>query len=804
MSRARALLDRAAAGHAPSVDEAMALAECDDLAALMETAGTLRDQGHGARISYSRKVFIPLTKLCRDSCHYCTFAQPPRRHEQAYLTPDEVLAIARAGAAADCKEALFTLGDKPELRYRAARSELARLGHDSTISYLAAMAALVLRETGLLPHLNPGVMSADDLARLRAVSVSQGLMLETAGERLSRRGGPHFGSPDKLPAVRLATIGDAGAAAVPFTSGILIGIGETRAERVEALLQLRALHQRHGHLQEIIIQNFRAKPGTRMAQHDEPSLDEHLWTIATARILFGAAMNIQAPPNLRAGSLARLVAAGINDWGGVSPVTPDHVNPERPWPALEALARETAAAGKVLVERLAVYPKFVQEQDRWIDPTLQARVLRMSDSEGIARADAWTPGADVAPPRVRAVGPRAGLLTDVIDRATSGTELTECDLVALFAARGESFHEVCAAADLLRAETCGERVSYVVTRNINYTNVCGYRCAFCAFSKGKSHESLRGRPYDLSFEEIQRRAEEAWRRGAVEVCLQGGIHPRYTGETYLAICRAIREAAPGLHIHAFSPLEIFQGAATLGTSVPDLLGRLRAAGLSSLPGTAAEVLDDEVRAIICPDKVTTAQWLDVIEAAHRAGLRTTATIMFGHVDAPRHWARHLIRIRRLQARTGGFTEFVPLPFVPMEAPMQLRGRSRFGPTFREAVLMHAVARLALHPLIPNIQTSWVKMGGEGAAACLRAGANDLGGTLMNESITRAAGAMHGQEMPPEAMETVIRSLGRTPWQRTTLYREAPPDRSAASFSAPPLSPVVETPVQKGSEWRVAN
>ncbi len=804
MSGGRGLLDRAAAGDALSDGEATALADCDDLAALMEAAAALRDRGHGARVSYSRKVFIPLTRLCRDSCHYCTFAHPPRRNAPAYLTPDQVLAIARAGAKADCKEALFTLGDRPERRYRAAREELARLGHDSTISYLAAMAALVLREIGLLPHVNPGVMSAEEIARLRAVSVSQGLMLETSADRLSRRGGPHFGSPDKVPAARLDTIRAAGAAAVPFTSGILIGIGETRRERIEALLNLRALHRRHGHLQEIIVQNFRAKPGTRMARCEEPPLCEHLWTIAMARILFGAAMNIQAPPNLQAGSLADLIAAGINDWGGVSPVTPDHVNPERPWPALDALARETAAAGKVLVERLAVYPGFVEQKDRWIDQTLQSRVLRMSDSEGFARVEAWTPGADVAPPRIRAIGPRPGVLTSIIDRVSSGAEPTESDLVALFAARSETFHEVCATADRLRADTCGERVSYVVTRNINYTNVCTYRCAFCAFSKGKSNENLRGRPYDLTFEEIERRADEAWRRGAVEVCLQGGIHPRYTGATYLAICRAIKQAAPGLHIHAFSPLEIFQGAATLGTSVPDFLDRLRAAGLGSLPGTAAEVLDDEVRAVICPDKVTTAQWLDVIEAAHRAGLRTTATIMFGHVDAPRHWARHLIRIRRLQARTGGFTEFVPLPFVPMEAPMQLRGRSRFGPTFREAVLMHAVARLALHPLIPNIQTSWVKVGSQGAAACLRAGANDLGGTLMNESITRAAGAMHGQEMPPEAMETVIRSLGRVPWQRTTLYREAPPDRVAASFGAPPLLPTVETPVQKGSEWRIAN
>jgi FO synthase len=787
MSSHRALLDKAASGGALRDHEAGALADCDDLAALMETAAALRDRGHGGIVSYSRKVFIPLTKLCRDSCHYCTFAQPPRRNERAYLTPDEVLAIAGAGAEKQCKEALFTLGDKPELRYRAARDELAQLGYGSTIAYLTAMADLVLRETGLLPHLNPGVMAADEIARLRDVSVSQGLMLETAAERLARRGGPHFGSPDKLPAARLATIAAAGVASVPFTSGILIGIGETRRERIEALLALRALHARHGHLQEIIVQNFRAKPGTRMADHAEPALDDHLWTIAVARILFGAAMNIQAPPNLADGALPRLIAAGINDWGGVSPVTPDHVNPERPWPALDALARETAAAGKLLVERLAVYPAYGQQANRWIAPPLHARVLRMSDVDGLARCEAWTPGAGTEPPALPAVGPRAGLLAPVIARTMAGKELGEGDVVALFAARGESFREVCAAADALRASACGERVSYVVTRNINYTNICSYRCTFCAFSKGKTHEHLRGRAYDLSLDEIARRAREAWQRGAVEVCLQGGIHPGYTGETYLAICRAIKDAAPGLHIHAFSPLEIFQGAATLGIGVAEFLARLQAAGLSSLPGTAAEILDDEVRAIICPDKVTTRQWLDVIAAAHRTGLRTTATIMFGHVDAPGHWARHLLHVRGLQAETGGFTEFVPLPFVPMEAPMQLRGRSRFGPTYREAVLMHAVARLALHPLVPNIQTSWVKMGPAGAAACLQAGANDLGGTLMNESITRAAGATFGQEMPPEAMEALIHSIGREAWQRTTLYRPAPRERAAASFGAAALA-----------------
>ena len=793
-------LEQARAGERLSDDAALALADCTDLAALSAIASMLRDRGHGDIVSYSRKVFIPLTKLCRDSCHYCTFARPPRDDENPFLAPEDVLAIARAGAAAACKEALFTLGDKPELRYRVARDELGRLGHESTISYLAAMAALVTRETGLLSHVNPGVMTEGDIALLRTASVSQGLMLESASDRLARRGGPHFGSPDKAPGVRLATLRAAGKAAVPLTSGILIGISETRRERVEALLSLRNLHDEYGHLQEVIIQNFRAKPGTRMAHQVEPGPEELAWTVAVARILFGADMNIQAPPNLQSGSLDRLIAAGINDWGGVSPVTIDHVNPERPWPDLHILERETAHAGKVLTERLAIYPRYVQHKDRWLAPSLAKRVMHMSDAEGFARVDAWTPGARIAPPALPAIGPRHRALNGILERVVRGIEPSVAELVTLFEARGESFHEVCRAADALRTWTSGERVSYVVTRNINYTNVCLYHCTFCAFSKGKTHESLRGRPYDLTLEEIVRRSREAFARGAVEVCLQGGIHPDYTGETYLAICRAIKKAVPGLHIHAFSPLEVFHGASTLGCSIPEFLAELKTAGLGSLPGTAAEILDDEVRALICPDKVTTAQWLEVMEAAHRIGFRTTATIMFGHVDSPRHWARHLLELRRLQEQTGGFTEFVPLPFVPMEAPMHLRGKSRFGPTYREAVLMHAVARIALHPFISNIQTSWVKMGPDGATACLKAGANDLGGTLMNESITRAAGAAHGQEMPPEDMEALILSSGREPWQRSTLYQEAPSDRVAASFGAAPLSPVIDTPLD-GSKPR---
>ena len=805
-----AFLARVRDGQRIGAAEAMPLADCTDIEALMQAAAELRDQGHGALISYSRKVFIPLTKLCRDSCHYCTFAIPPRKGEKAYLSPDEVLAIAERGRRAGCHEALFTLGDKPELRYRSVREELDTLGATSTIDYLAQMAKLVLDRTGLLPHVNPGVMTVEDIALLRTVSVSQGIMLETASDRLSARGGPHFGSPDKMPALRLRTIEEAGKQAVPFTSGILIGIGETRAERIEALLALRDLNDRYGHLQEIIIQNFRAKPGTRMASADEPSLDEHLWTIAVARLLFGPAMNIQAPPNLRSGSLSRLIAAGINDWGGVSPVTPDHVNPEAPWPELVALEQQTAEAGKQLVQRLAIYPAYARDPDRWVghppntprtppDTRLDTHLITLIDATAFGREDTWRAGsatpvpAPVASPRIhRNGGDKLGVL---LDRAREGRRLGEADVVHLFAARGDDLKRVTATADDLRRATSGDTVTYVVNRNINYTNVCYFKCQFCAFSKGKLSENLRGRPYVLDLDEIERRTLEAWERGATEVCLQGGIHPDYTGTTYLDICRRIKSVRPGMHIHAFSPLEIWQGAATLKMPIAEYLAELKAAGLNSLPGTAAEILDDEVRAIICPDKITTAQWLEVMEAAHGVGLRSTATIMFGHVDQPYHWARHLLRVRDLQARTGGFTEFVPLPFVPAEAPIYLKGRARPGPTYREAVLMHAVARLVLNPLVGSIQTSWVKMGREGAAACLQAGANDIGGTLMNESITRAAGAIHGQEMPPEAMEELVRSLGRTPRQRTTLYGTPPAERMQRSFHAAPLSAPVETPAK---------
>jgi FO synthase len=755
-------------------------------APLEELLAAARERRRGdGLVTYSPKVFIPLTTLCRDVCGYCTFARPPRRGERAFLSEPEVLAIARAGAAAGCTEALFTLGDKPELRYKVARDELRALGCETTLEYLGRVAELVLEETGLLPHLNPGVMTREELAALRPVSASMGIMLETLAERLAAKGGPHWASPDKLPERRLETIELAGRLRIPFTSGILIGIGETRTERLEALDALRALHERYGHVQEVIVQNFRAKPGTRMAGHPEPTLDDHLWTIAAARLLLPADVAVQAPPNLAYDEFPRLLDAGIDDWGGVSPVTIDHVNPEAPWPDLVRLGRATRSRLLNLAARLPVYPGHVGRE--WVDQQVLPHVLRASDALGLAREDGWHPGETGGVPFVVA--------RDALPIDTAG-DLGERELVRLFRARGVERQRVFAAADRLRREVNGDEVSYVVTRNIQYTNVCYFRCGFCAFSKGKLAANLRGAPYLVPHDEIVRRAREAWARGATEVCLQGGIHPAFTGEYYASVVDAIRRELPDLHIHAFSALEVWQGAVTLGLQLEDYLELLRSLGLGSLPGTAAEILDDEVRAVICPDKVSTEQWLAVHEAAHRVGLKSNVTIMFGHVEAPQHWARHLLRAREQQERSGGFTEFVPLPFVHMEAPMWLQGRARSGPTFGESLLVHAVARLALHPAITNIQASWVKLGPDGVAAALRAGVNDLGGTLMNESISRAAGSEHGQELRPEAMEALIRASGRIPRQRTTLYADAPAERRTASFAAAPLTEPVNPPVRE--------
>ena len=729
-------------------------------------------------MTYSPKVFIPLTRLCTDVCHYCTFATTPSQLAAPFLTPDEVLEIARAGADAGCKEALFTLGDAPERRYSVAQEWLAARGFSRTIDYVRHCAELVLDETGLLPHVNAGVLEEADYLMLRPFAASVGLMLESTSERLLEKGGAHYGSPDKVPAVRLASLEAAGRARVPMTSGVLIGIGETPRERIESLLALRDVHLAHSHLQEVIVQNFCPKPGTRMSGAPEASEDDFLRVIAAARIVLPEEVSVQAPPNLNGERLDELIHAGIDDWGGISPVTLDHVNPEAPWPEIALLEEVCAKVGRPLVERLTIYPRFVATDDHsWIDAKLRPHVLKLSDAEGLARDSRWSPGLSELAPGTpsaplgrRHSGPVATGLHRLLDRAANGAELSEADIVSLFATRGAAAQAVIDVADGLRRETRGDTVTYVVNRNINYTNICAYACTFCAFSKSSSKAGFRDKPYMIDAGEVAERAREAVARGATEVCLQGGIHPSYTGETYSGIVRAVKQACPDLHIHAFSPLEIWQGAQTLGMTARDYLMRLKDDGLGSLPGTSAEILCDDVRSVICPDKQTVAEWLGVVRDAHMVGIPTTSTIMYGHIERPEHWARHLLALRHLQGETGGFTEFVPLPLVHMEAPMYRRGLSRKGPTWREALMMHAVARIALYRQIDSIQCSWVKLGVPGAAAALAAGVNDLGGVLMNESISRAAGAEHGQEVSVDDLRSAAESAGRVLRRRSTLYK----------------------------------
>ena len=805
--RGDAVLSDKVLGHKVLGDkEALALASRTDTARLAQEAAHCRDLGFGDVVTYSRKVFIPLTQLCRDVCHYCTFAQTPKHIPQAYMPIDEVIATCKAGAALGCQEALFTLGEKPELRYRAARESLAALGFKTTIDYVIEVARRVLVETGLLPHINAGNLTRDEMLALRDVSASMGIMLESASSRLCEKGMPHYGSPDKDPITRLATLDLAGELRVPFTSGILIGIGETRLERIESLLALRASHRRYGHLQEVIVQNFRAKPHTKMALAPEPDLEELVWTIAVARLIFGAEMSIQAPPNLSPGVLEQLVAAGINDWGGVSPLTPDHVNPEAPWPHLAQLARDTGSAGKYLDQRLTLYPRYLAEADTWLSPKVQPAARKQSDGEGYAKRDEWIAGISEHAPSTELSLPFAQAkpaVAAIIERCLAGEPVAETEIATLLRSRGADFGAVIEAANALRKKVCDDTVSYVVNRNINYTNVCYFKCQFCAFSKGSGSENLRGKPYDISAEEITRRCVEAWERGATEVCMQGGIHPDYTGQTYLDIIATVRKATPAMHIHAFSPLEVWQGAETLNVPLTEFLARLKSAGLDTLPGTAAEILHDDVRAHLCPDKLNSAQWLEVMESAHAIGFRTTATIMFGHIESPEHSARHLYSIAELQRKTGGFTEFVPLPFVAHEAPMYKKGKARRGPSYREALLMHAVPRLVFNGLIDNIQASWVKMGREGVAACLNAGANDVGGSLMNESITRAAGAEHGEEWSPAEIETTIRGLGREPRMRSTLYADASAERRERAQLAAGLVPIHLDPAARTQRTKLS-
>ncbi|QHA05318.1 bifunctional FO biosynthesis protein CofGH [Streptomyces broussonetiae] len=845
----RRALKRARDGVALDVAETAVLLQArgEDLTDLAASAARVRDAGleqagRPGVITYSKSVFIPLTRLCRDKCHYCTFVTVPGKLRRAghgmFMSPDEVLDIARKGAALGCKEALITLGDKPEERWPEAREWLDAHGYDDTIAYVRAVSVRILEETGLLPHLNPGVLTWTDFQRLKPVAPSMGMMLETTATRLwSEPGGPHFGSPDKEPAVRLRVLEDAGRSSVPFTSGLLIGIGETYEERAESLFALRKVSRAYHGIQELIIQNFRAKPDTAMRGMPDAELDDLVATVAVARHIMGPSACLQAPPNLVDSEYERLIGAGIDDWGGVSPLTIDHVNPERPWPQIEELAEKSAAAGFRLRERLCVYPEFVRRGEPWLDPRLRPHVSALADPRtGLAREDAVVEGHPWQEPEevftaagrtdlhvaIDTEGRTAdrredfdevygdwaalreaaapGMTPQRIDTdvrqalrtaADDPTRLTDTEALALLHADGPALDALCRIADDVRRSAVGDDVTYIVTRNINFTNVCYTGCRFCAFAQRRTDADA----YTLSLEQVADRAQQAWDVGAVEVCMQGGIHPDLPGTAYFDIARAVKERVPGMHVHAFSPMEVVNGATRTGMPIREWLTAAKEAGLDSVPGTAAEILDDEVRWVLTKGKLPTATWIEVITTAHELGIRSSSTMMYGHVDQPRHWLGHLRTLARIQRETGGFTEFVTLPFIHTNAPVYLAGIARPGPSTRDNRAVTAMARLLLHPWIPNIQTSWVKLGTEGAAEMLRSGANDLGGTLMEETISRMAGSSYGSYKSVRDLVAVAEAAGRPARPRTTLYGEVPEERQRAAEASdghlPELLPVLD-------------
>ena len=818
-------LKRAESGVTIDATEAKILlhARGADLERLLVAAGRVRDAGldragRPGVITYSRKVFIPVTHLCQDRCHYCAFVKSPaqlaREGKAMFMSPDEILEVARNGAALGCKEVLFTLGDRPEERWPEAREWLDANGYDSTIAYLRAMAVRILEETGLLVHMNPGVMTWEEIQRLKPVSPSMGMMLETTSTRLfTEKGQAHFGSPDKDPVIRLRVIEDAGRSNVPFTTGLLLGIGETYADRVEGLFAIRASSRRHGHIQEVIIQNFRSKMSTAMMRRDDLPLEEYIAAVAVSRIVLGPGARLQAPPNLTdEAELAMLVRAGIDDWGGVSPLTPDHVNPERPWPNIDELARLTAAAGFTLRERLTVHPHYVRAEEPWLDPRLLPHVRALADETGLAvegRIPVGFPWQEPDPEwlgsgRVNlhteidtegrtterrsdfedvygdwselreVVGDTRRVLGHVGDPAvraalakaeTDPAGLADSEYLALLNAEGRDLDALAGLADRIRHDVVGDGIGYVVNRNINFTNVCYTGCRFCAFAQRRTDADA----FTLSMKQVGDRVDEAWNIGATEICMQGGIHPDLPGTAYFDLARVVKERQPGIHLHAFSPMEIVNGATRTGLSYHDFLAEAKGAGLDTIPGTAAEILDDEVRWVLTKGKLPASAWIEIVTTAHRLGIRSSSTMMYGHVDNPSHWVGHLRTLSRIQDETGGFTEFVLLPFVHMNSPVYLAGVARPGPTPQENRAVHAVARLMLHGRIDHIQTSWVKLGTEGTQLMLQGGADDVGGTLMEETISRMAGADNGSEKTVDELEALASAIGREAYQRTTTY-----------------------------------
>lgn len=803
-------LDRAGAGAQLDVDDAEALLAVTgtDLDRLLALAGAVRDAGGEASgrpgvITYSRKVFVPLTTLCRDRCHYCVFVDTPsqllKKHKPAYMSAEQVLAVARQGAALGCKEALLTLGDRPEDRWPEARAWLDAHGYSSTLDYVGAMARLITAETGLLAHLNPGVMSHAELLALRPTAPSMGMMLETTSRRLFEVAGQvHFGSPDKDPALRLRVVDDAGRARVPFTTGILVGIGETLRDRAESLVALRDAHERHGHVQEVIVQNFRAKPRTAMRGAPDAALLEYVAAVAVARLVLGPRMRVQVPPNLSdPDEFALLVRAGADDWGGVSPLTADHVNPERPWPHLADLAARTAELGFDLRERLTAHPEYIREPEVWLDPALHAPVAALAEPVSglaavtdsgkapVSAAPASSPAArhlNLSQPPATA-GATTGATTAGADvrrlaetAASDPLALDDAEWETLLRATGADLDALAATADDVRRYTVGEAVTLVVNRNLTST---GFRAAGRAAAD------------EFDLDDVAAIAADAQDLEATEICVQGRLPDAEDPHTYLEIARTVKAAAPGIHLHAYRPQDVRDLADRGGLGLAGALAALRDAGVDTVPGTGVKVLSERVRALIAPGDLDIDAWIETITAAHGAGLRSSSVLFYGHVETATERIAHLRRLRALQTDTAGFTEFVPIPLpAPLGGLPLVPGRAPLD----EHRAMVAVSRLLLSGSIPHIQIPWTRVGRDAAAALLQSGGDDLGGTLLDGRVRPEAGVEVGLELPVADAAALAARLFRPFRLRTTDYR-TPLPRTA------PRSPVRPGPQPDSAEPR---